>query len=1324
MPAASHQLTHRPTMLILPGGPVLSPFESDRLRNRLLSASPAVTSVHAEFLFLLLLADGVTAIPADEQRKLHELLDLHETPQPSSASPASSSAPVFIAPRTGTQSPWSSKATDILRNTGFRSITRIERARKVSVAGAETSTLAPLLHDRMTESVFTRPEDLDQLFAAHDPRPLTHIDILARGAAAIEAADRELGLSLAPDEIDFLVREFTRLNRNPTDVELYMFAQANSEHCRHKIFNASWTIDGEPAPKSLFGMIRNTYETSSENVLSAYRDNAAVIRGARGGRFFPDPHTGVYSAHDEDIHILCKVETHNHPTAISPFPGAATGSGGEIRDEGATGRGGKPKAGLCGFTVSNLHLPQAPQPWERPAEKPDTIASPLDIMIDAPLGAAAYNNEFGRPNLCGYFRTFEQQHDGTTFGYHKPIMLAGGLGNIRSGHVEKGAMKPGYALVVLGGPAMLIGLGGGAASSKTESSNADLDFASVQRDNPELERRAQEVIDRCWQLGDANPIAFIHDVGAGGLSNAFPELVKDGGLGGRFDLNAIPRAEAGLSPLELWCNESQERYVLALAPENLATFARLCERERCPFAVIGHATKEQQLVLTALAPTETLSSRPEAASSAAAVERPAVPATTPNTNPIDLPMQVLFGKPPKMQRSFATAATQAEPTTYNPQPVAVLPDIPLADAIHRVLRHPAVASKNFLITIGDRSVGGFTVQDQMVGPWQVPVADCAVTLTSYDSTNGEAMSIGERTPLAVNHAAASARMAVGEALTNIAGASIAQLSDIKLSANWMAAAGEPGQDQALFEAVQAVGMELCPALGLTIPVGKDSMSMKTRWRDDSGPHAVVSPLSLIISAFAPVSDVRRTLTPELKPGDSQLWLIDLGEGRNRMGGSALAQVFGLSADVPPDAPPAPILKAFFDVIQRLNREDVLLAYHDRSDGGLLATLLEMAFAGQRGLDIDMTTTDLLPALFSEELGAVVQIHTEQTSYVLHELLGAGVRMLPIATCRDDRHINIAQDGRPVFNAPLSQLHQAWSETSFHIASLRDNPASAAEEFALLADAERPGLFVRTTFDPADSISAPFVHTAKPRVAILREQGVNGQVEMAAAFTRAHFEAVDVHMSDLLAGRHSLADFTGLAACGGFSYGDVLGAGSGWAKTILFNPALKDQFAAFFARQNTFSLGVCNGCQMMAQLSDLIPGATGWPRFTRNLSARFEARICMVEIEPSPAIFFAGMAGSQAPIVLAHGEGCVATAPAQPPVAMRYIDTYGKPTQHYPLNPSGSADAIAALSSTDGRALILMPHPERVFLPLQHTWTRTLAHSPWLRMFDNARKWVG
>ncbi|SEG22890.1 phosphoribosylformylglycinamidine synthase [Bryocella elongata] len=1306
MPAAiahAPEDTQTTIVRILPGPSALTEFEAARLLARLQQIDPAVTAVAAHYLYLLQLPESAQL----NESRLHELLDLQGLEAGGGAALADIAAAqhLYIGPRMGTQSPWSSKATDILHNTGFTAVQRFERGRVIAIAGAsDLNALAPALHDRMTESVFAEEAALRTLFTPREPKPLTHIDVLARGAAAIEEADRALGLSLAADEIAYLVAEFERLQRNPTDVELYMFAQANSEHCRHKIFNANWTVNGAKQPKSLFGMIRNTYEQSSEGVLSAYKDNAAVIVGSRGGRFFPDPLTRVYGAHEEDIHILCKVETHNHPTAISPFPGAATGSGGEIRDEGATGRGAKPKAGLGGFTVSNLNLPQAPQPWERKPSRPAHIASPLDIMIEGPLGAAAFNNEFGRPNLCGYFRTYEAEHNGTVFGYHKPIMLAGGLGNIRAEHVDKGAMKPGYALIALGGPAMLIGLGGGAASS-SNSSNTELDFASVQRDNPEMERRAQEVIDRCWQQGEANPIAFIHDVGAGGLSNAFPELVKDGGdgrLGGTFDLAKVPRGEAGLSPLELWSNESQERYVLAVAPEKLAEFEAICERERCPFAVVGYATDEPRLVLT----DSSSSTTPGSLSGPLALD--------PGPCPIDLPLQTLFGKPPKMERSFTRTSATTAPLD--------LSGIELEDAIARVLQMPSVASKSFLITIGDRTVGGLTVQDQMVGPWQVPVADCAVTMTAFGATTGEAMAIGERTPLAVTNAAASARMAVGEVITNLAGTAIGKLSDIKLSANWMAAASEPGQNEALYDAVHAVGMELCPALGMTIPVGKDSMSMRTAWNEDSEKKSVVAPLSLIVSGFAPVSDTRRTLTPQVLDDGSPLLLIDLGEGKNRLGGSALAQAYGLPSGDTPDTPEPAKLKAFFEIIQRLNNEGVLLAYHDRSDGGLLATLLEMAFASQCGFEINIGR-DTLGALFSEELGAVIQIDREHIVPVLETFIGAGISASLIGVTDCNSTVSIFQGGNLLYTAERIGLHKLWASTSFHIQSLRDNPATAAEEFALLDDELRPGLFVDVPFDANENIAAPYLNLAKPRVAILREQGVNGQVEMGASFDRAGFEAVDVHMSDLLSGREDLARFQGLAACGGFSYGDVLGAGSGWARTILFNDKLAEMFATYFARPDTFSLGVCNGCQSLAQLRTIIPGAGHWPLFTRNVSARFEARLCMAEITATNSLFFEGMVGGRAPIVVSHGEGYAAAAP-DATIAIRYIDTYGNATQHYPLNPNGSANAAAGFTSADGRALVLMPHPERIALGLNHSWTRSLTNSPWQRMFDNARKWVG
>ncbi|QMV17542.1 phosphoribosylformylglycinamidine synthase [Granulicella sp. 5B5] len=1274
-----------PVVRILRGQAAMTPFELERLTSRLRNIDDEARIVSSSYIYLLQLASKDEIV--DESR-LEDLLEVtREAPV------ASPGAKLWIGPRVGTRSPWSSKATEILHNTGFAGISRVERAREICVTNARDLTASSVaLYDRMTESVFFEGvEELVTLFAPRVPKKLVHIKVLEYGAAAIREADRQLGLSLAEDEIEYLVEEFSRLGRNPTDVELYMFAQANSEHCRHKIFNATWTIDGVAQPHSLFQMIRNTYAHSSENVLSAYRDNAAVIRGWQGGRYFPDV-DGVYRSHEEEIDILLKVETHNHPTAISPWPGAATGAGGEIRDEGATGRGGKPKAGLCGFTVSNLLLPQAPQPWEQTIGRPAHIASALEIMIEGPLGAAAFNNEFGRPNLCGYFRTYEQQSGGVNYGYHKPIMLAGGLGNIRADHVEKGAMFPGYALLALGGPAMLIGLGGGAASSDMGGMNTELHFASVQRDNAEMERRAQEVIDRCWQMGDANPIAFIHDVGAGGLSNAFPELIKDGGCGGTFALNAIPLGEDGLSPLEIWCNEAQERYVLAIAPENLASFEAICRRERCPFAVVGHAKREEYLELE-----------------------------DSNEKAIDLPMQLLFGKPPRMERSFVRV--EGKTADFDTS------GIDLKDALERLLRLPTVASKNFLITIGDRSVGGMVVQDQMVGPWQVPVADCAVTLSSFDQLRGEAMAIGERTPLAIISASASARMAIGEAITNLAGTSIESLSDIKLSANWMAAAGEGREDQDLFDAVKAVGMEFCPSLGIAIPVGKDSMSMRMRWQEGGAHKQVISPLSLVVSGFAPVSDVTKTLTPVLEPIESALLLIDLGEGRNRLGGSCLAQVYGQVGGECPDAPNPSMLKSFFDRLQRLNREGRLLAYHDRSDGGLLVTLLEMAFAGQMGLEI-FVPDDVVPNLFSEELGAVVQVRNSDRDDIENELREAGLRVSCVARVVSTDNISISIDrekegkDQKLYTEALSKLQKLWSETSFHIANLRDNPKCAAQEFALLGDANRPGLSLTAPFDLSERVCAPFIHFGRPHVAILREQGVNGQVEMAAAFDRAGFTAIDVHMSDLIEGRYRLNDFVGLAACGGFSYGDVLGAGSGWAKTILFNERLKTMFADFFMRGNTFSLGVCNGCQMMSQLSSIIPGAESWPRFGRNVSSRFEARLCMVEVQQSTSLFLDGMKGARVPIIVAHGEGYVDAISENAQVGIRYIDNSGVVTERYPLNPNGSVAGVAGVTSADGRALILMPHPERIALGVQHTWTRKVKHSPWQRIFDNARKWIG
>ena len=1299
-------------MLELRGAPALSPFRSRKLHTRIQDVVPAVEHVYAEFMHF---TDLEFPLSESDQAVLDRLLAYG----PSVPAEEPDGVLFLVVPRPGTLSPWSSKATDIARNCGLRQIRRIERGiayyvkanRKLSLEQREK--IAGLLHDRMTQKVFHEMGGAELLFHTDEPRTLNRVPVLSGGRQALVDANRSLGLALAEDEIDYLVKSFSDLERDPTDVELMMFAQANSEHCRHKIFNASWDIDGEGQEKSLFAMIRNTFEMNSEGVLSAYKDNASVIAGSRGGRFFPEPETGVYRYHEEDIHILMKVETHNHPTAIAPAAGAATGSGGEIRDEGATGRGSKPKAGLSGFTVSNLNIPNDPQPWELGYGKPERIASPLDIMIEGPIGGAAFNNEFGRPNLAGYFRTFEEVAPGAggeeVRGYHKPIMIAGGLGNIRANHVEKGNIPVGAKLIVLGGPSMLIGLGGGAASSMDSgSSNENLDFASVQRDNPEMERRCQEVIDRCWQMGDDNPICFIHDVGAGGLSNAMPELVKDGGRGGRFELRDIPSDEPGMSPLEIWCNESQERYVMAVAPENLEQFDALCRRERCPYAVIGEATEAHHLELGD---------------------------SYFDDRPVDLPMDVLFGKPPRMHRSVSRSSFT--------KPIFDSTKIDLNDAVSRVLRLPSVGSKSFLITIGDRTITGLVARDQMAGPWQVPVSDVAVTSSSFDVKTGEAMAMGERTPVAVIDAPASGRMAVGEVITNLAAAPVAKLSDIRLSANWMAAAGHPGEDENLYETVRAVGMELCPALGITIPVGKDSMSMKTVWEEDGGEQkSVTAPLSLIISGFAPVTDVDRTLTPQLATdaGDTDLILVDLAAGQNRLGGSALAQVYRQVGAVAPDLDDPEDIKAFFAVIQGLNADSKLLAYHDRSDGGLFVTLAEMSFAGHTGIDIKLDglaedASQFARELFNEELGAVIQVRREDTGFVLQQFSAAGLgdHTSVIGTVNQDDHIRYTFEGQSVISRPRADLQRLWAETSYRVQSLRDNADCAQEEFDNLLDSSDPGLHAELTFDLNDDVSAPYINTgASPRVAVLREQGVNGQVEMAAAFDRAGFESVDVHMSDLLSGRVSLEGFNSMVACGGFSYGDVLGAGEGWAKSILFNDRVRDQFAAFFNRQDTLALGVCNGCQMLSNLHELIPGSEGWPRFVRNQSEQFEARLVMAEVPASPSAFMEGMAGSRMPIAVAHGEGRVefpaGTSAGQLSdselIALRYVDNRGEVTTRYPWNPNGSEAGITGVTTKDGRVTILMPHPERVFRTSQLSWHPADwgEDAPWIRMFRNARRW--
>ncbi len=1301
-------------MLELRGAPALSPFRSEKLIHQVRAIVPRVSHLYAEFMHF---ADLDFDLTDSDQLVLDRLL----TYGPSVDVEATGGVLFLVVPRPGTLSPWSSKATDIARNCGLRLVLRIERGiayyihadKKLSLD--ERKQIASILHDRMTQTVFHEMGGAELLFRKDEPRPVNRIPVLSGGRTALTEANARLGLALADDEIDYLVESFNNLDRDPTDVELMMFAQANSEHCRHKIFNASWDIDGEGQEKSLFAMIRNTFEINSEGVLSAYKDNASVIAGTAGGRFFPDAESGVYGYNSEDIHILMKVETHNHPTAISPFEGSATGSGGEIRDEGATGRGSKPKAGLTGFTVSNLNLPDDPQPWEGNYGKPDRIASALDIMIDGPIGGASFNNEFGRPNLTGYFRTFEEEVAGPAGnevrGYHKPIMIAGGLGNIRPQHVEKGTIPAGAKLIVLGGPSMLIGLGGGAASSMDSGvSQENLDFASVQRENPEMERRCQEVIDRCWQMGEASPIAFIHDVGAGGLSNAMPELVKDGGRGGKFELREIPNDEPGMSPLEIWCNESQERYVLAVAPENVDCFDAICRRERCPYAVIGEATEAHHLILA----------------DAYFDDRP-----------VDLPMDVLFGKPPRMHRSV-------QRTSFT-KPIFDSTQVDLDDAIRRVLRLPSVGSKSFLITIGDRTITGLVARDQMVGPWQVPVSDVAVTAASFDVYTGEAMAMGERTPVATIDAPASGRMAVGEAITNLAAASISRLSDIRLSANWMAAAGHPGEDENLYETVKAVGMELCPALGITIPVGKDSMSMKTVWEEeDSGEQkSVTSPLSVVISGFAPVTDIRKTLTPELRSteGETDLLLIDLAAGQNRLGGSALAQVYGQVGAVAPDLDDPEDVKAFFAVIQGLNGDDKLLAYHDRSDGGLFVTLCEMAFAGRTGVDIKLDglaeeKSQFAREIFNEELGCVIQVRRDDTLFVLQQLSAAGLgeNSAVIGTLNDESRIRFSFNGDYIIDEVRSELQSLWAETSYRIQSLRDNANCAREEYENLQDSDDPGLSAALTFDASEDVAAPYIATGvRPRVAVLREQGVNGQVEMAAAFDRAGFEAVDVHMSDLLSGRVTLESFKVIVACGGFSYGDVLGAGEGWAKSILFNPRVRDQFEAFFRRSDTLSLGVCNGCQMLSSLHELIPGSECWPRFVRNESEQFEARLVMVEVQSSPSVFLNGMAGSRMPIAVAHGEGRAEFQESSlldglqqsGLVTMRFVNNRGEATERYPYNPNGSPGGLTGITSEDGRVTLLMPHPERVFRTAQYSWHPSDwgEDGPWLRMFRNARKWL-
>ncbi len=1316
------------SIVSLPGSAALSSFRLDKIRQEAARLGVVLGEVNARYWHFLELE---AELDATAMQQLARTLD-YGTP---TEHPSADDSQVLVTPRPGTISPWSSKATDILRNSGLAQLRRIERGVAYSLSDPQgavlpspaLATVLPLLYDRMTETVMDSLDAAQGLFRHVPPRELTSVDVMSGGRAALEAANRELGLALSDDEVEYLVDSFSRLGRNPTDVELMMFAQANSEHCRHKIFNASWVIDGAAQTKTLFDMIRDTHAAHPKGTVVAYSDNSSVIEGATIDRFYPRA-DGSYAYSSELTHVLMKVETHNHPTAISPFPGAATGSGGEIRDEGATGIGSRPKAGLCGFSVSNLNIPGFEQPWETGAYgKPGRIVTPLAIMLEGPIGAAAFNNEFGRPNLAGYFRTFEETVAGERRGYHKPIMLAGGVGSIRADHVDKKLLPAGTLLIQLGGPGMLIGLGGGAASSMDTGANvAELDFDSVQRGNPEMERRAQEVIDRCWQLGEENPILSIHDVGAGGLSNALPELVHGGGKGGRFELRAVPSEESGMSPREIWCNEAQERYVLAIPPARLDEFRAICERERCPFAVVGEATEADHLLVTD---------------------------SHFKNDPVDVSLDVILGKPPRMTREVVHQPAR---------PAALVFDgIDLKDALYRVLAMPGVASKMFLISIGDRSVGGLTARDQCVGPWQVPVADCAITLAGYQTTQGEAFAIGEKAPLALIDAPASGRMAIAEAITNLAAARVEGLGSVKLSANWMAPAGHPGEDAALFDTVATVS-QYCQALGVSIPVGKDSMSMKTVWQADGAKKSVTSPISLVVSAFATTPDATRHLTPQLRTdaGDTDLVMIDLGLGRNRLGGSSFAQAYKQVGDRCPDAPEAAALSAFFDTIQALNAAGKLLAYHDRSDGGLFATLCEMAFAGHCGVEIDVDelcsekirhdaedlgvpepdmadprgySERVFNVLFSEEAGAMLQIRRDDTQAVMQTFFDAGLRGefyiigQPVANDR----VRVLRRERVVIDEARTDLQSAWAHTSYEMAKLRDNPVCAGQEFAHNAAATDPGLRYAPTFDPNDDVAAPFIASGKrPRVAVLREQGVNGQVEMAAAFDAAGFAAVDVHMSDILSGRVSLGDFTGLVACGGFSYGDVLGAGGGWATSILFNPRARDEFSAFFERADSFALGVCNGCQMMSQLPRLIPGAAAWPRFERNLSEQFEARFSQVEVLASPSIFFTDMAGSTMPIVVSHGEGRVvfreAAHAAQAVATLRYVDHQGAPTERYPLNPNGSAGGLTGFTTGDGRFSIMMPHPERVYRAAQLSWRPDgmTGAGPWLRLFRNARRAVG
>jgi phosphoribosylformylglycinamidine synthase len=1285
-------------MLELIGNNALSEFRKQRLLKNISGKVSNIADIKAEYIHFV---DVDGKLSASDMATLEQILAYG----PHTETVENIGHKILVVPRASSISPWSSKATDIAQHCGLKKINRLERGVAYYIQGELSEQaliiVAELLHDRMTERVLRNDECADDMFVQASPGLLATVDVISGGKQALVSANKSMGLALSDDEIDYLVENFVALGRNPNDIELMMFAQANSEHCRHKIFNADWQIDGEQQQETLFGMIKNTAKHSPKGIISKYSDNAAVAKGSDADVMIRDPKSRSYHFVEEHVPYLMKVETHNHPTAISPYAGAATGSGGEIRDEGATGKGSRTKAGLTGFTVSHLNIPGFQQPWEQSIGKPERIASALDIMLEGPLGGAAFNNEFGRPNLTGYFRTFEQgvpnSNGNKARGYHKPIMLAGGVGSVRPMHALKNGIAPGSPIIVLGGPAMLIGLGGGAASSQTSSEGSeDLDFASVQRENPEMQRRCQEVIEACNAMGDNTPVISIHDVGAGGLSNAVPEIIHDWNLGGRFELRDILCADTSLSPMQIWCNESQERYVIALKADRLDEFKQLCARERCLYAHIGEATKEEQLVLN-----DSLF----------------------NNQPIDLPMSLLFGKPPKMERAVSRVETDVP--AYNAH------GIDLKQAAYQVLQFPAVGDKSFLIHIGDRSVTGLVARDQMVGPWQIPVADVAVTSSGFNHNTGEAMSLGERTPLALIDGPASGRMAIGEALTNLAASNIKSLDEVCLSANWMAACGEAGEDADLFDTVETVGMELCPALGLAIPVGKDSMSMKMAWKEEGQNKAVSSPLSLIITAFSPVKDVQKTLTPELKVDvDNSLILIDMGAGKNRMGGSVLAQTQQMMGEQTPDLDDAALFKAFFNTFQELNEDGKLMAYHDRSDGGLWATLCEMAFAGRCGAMINIEG-DVLSALFNEELGAVIQVSADDEAVVLEAFNSQGLAhcVSVIGTAYTFQRITVIKAGKTILEESRADLQQAWSETSYKLQSLRDNPDCAQQEFDRIRNNADEGLFAQLSYDPSENIVKDLNSSnTRPKVAILREQGVNGHVEMAAAFDKAGFESVDVHMSELISGNKDLSEFVGLAACGGFSYGDVLGAGEGWAKSILFNEQARATFSDFFNRTDTFGLGVCNGCQMLSNLRELIPGAQAWPHFVKNESEQFEARVAMVEIQASPSILLAGMDGSQMPVAVAHGEGRTEFKNNEVAghIALRYIDHDGEVTEQFPFNPNGSAQGVTGLTSDDGRFTIMMPHPERCFKTVQNSWSPDYwgEDGAWLRMFRNARAWVG